>query len=141
MVDGGIAHQTWRCLQNLDEVLKATQRSTRDLVHVGVYIRDLDVERSRRVDQVFQRWSVEHPILCARSVLGVTYLPLEASVCIDAVCTTMQDVFTPPGFSTAPSSDPQPAPPAPAPASAPRSAPPASAPPEQAARPPHPFQV
>merc|ERR1719352_1530585 len=102
MVDGGIAHQTWRCLQNLDEVLKATQRSTRDLVHVGVYIRDLDVERSRRVDSVFQRWSAEHPILCARSVLGVTYLPLDAQVSIDAVCTTTQELFTPPAQMVAP---------------------------------------
>merc|ERR1719230_1660413 len=75
LVEGGLSHQAFRALQNLEEVLSACKRTSRDLVHVGVYIRDLDMERSRSVDQVFQRWSAEHPIVCARSVVGVTWLP------------------------------------------------------------------
>ena len=81
IVDGDITAQTQRIFDNLAAVCEAAGGSLADLARIGIYLTDL--ANFAAVNAVMkQRFSEPYP---ARSTIGVSQLPLNAQVEIDAI--------------------------------------------------------
>ena len=81
LVEGSIADQTRRCLENLSVVAAAAGAQLADAVRVGIYVTDM--ESFREVNEAYGAYFESEPP--ARSTIGVAALPLGAQVEIDAV--------------------------------------------------------
>lgn len=81
LIDGGVADQTARALENVIEVLRAGGRTLGDVVRVGVYLTDMT--SYAEMNRIYQ--SYFRPPYPARTTIGVAALPLGAAVEIDAV--------------------------------------------------------
>ena len=81
LVEGGIAAETERVLQNLSAVLKAAGKSFDDVVRAGVYLTSMsDFAAMNRI--YARHFSQPFP---ARTTIGAAALPLGACVEIDFV--------------------------------------------------------
>ncbi|MEK7403926.1 MAG: RidA family protein [Acidobacteriota bacterium] len=81
MVDGDVAAQTERVLENLKAVLEACGSSLARVVKTTVYLKDLG--DFPRMNEVYARYFLESPP--ARATVEVARLPRDARVEIDAV--------------------------------------------------------
>jgi 2-iminobutanoate/2-iminopropanoate deaminase len=80
LVDGGVADQARKCLENLDAVCRAAGARLQDAARLTVYI--TDISRFGEVNEVYSDF-FEEPFP-ARVTIGVAALPAGASVEIDA---------------------------------------------------------
>lgn len=81
IVEGDVAVQTERVLENLKAVLEACGSSLARVVKTTVYLKDLG--DFARMNEVYGRYFPEDPP--ARATVGVARLPRDARVEIDAV--------------------------------------------------------
>ena len=81
LIDGDVAAQTARCLDNLLRVLEAAGLSEADLVKLNVFLTDMNDFAAMNAVCV-ERLSEPYP---ARSTIGVAALPLGARVEIEAI--------------------------------------------------------
>ncbi|MFT3836536.1 MAG: RidA family protein [Myxococcaceae bacterium] len=81
LVEGDIATQTERVMQNLGAVLKAAGASFDDVVRCGIFL--VDLNDFAKVNEVYGRYFTSAPP--ARSTVQVSALPKGARVEIDAV--------------------------------------------------------
>ena len=81
MVEGDVAAQTERVLENLKAVLEACGSSLARVVKTTVYLKDLG--DFPRMNEVYARYFLESPP--ARATVEVARLPRDARVEIDAV--------------------------------------------------------
>jgi 2-iminobutanoate/2-iminopropanoate deaminase len=81
MVDGDVAAQTERVMQNLEAVLAAAGCSFADVVRTGIFLTDLS--DFAKVNEVYARRFPENPP--ARATVQVAALPRGAKVEIDLV--------------------------------------------------------
>ena len=81
LVEGSVADQTRRCLENLQSVAGAAGASLADAVRMGVYVTDMST--FGQVNEAYAAFFPDDPP--ARSTIGVAALPLGALVEIDAV--------------------------------------------------------
>jgi 2-iminobutanoate/2-iminopropanoate deaminase len=81
LVEGSVADQTRRCLENLQVVCAAAGASLADAVRLGVYVTDMST--FPQVNEAYATFFGEGPP--ARSTIGVASLPLGAKVEIDAI--------------------------------------------------------
>ena len=80
-VQGGVAKETERCLENIKAVLEAAGARMEHCVKLTVYLTDMG--DFKFMNQVYERYfSVNPP---ARSTVQVAKLPKEAKVEIDAI--------------------------------------------------------
>jgi 2-iminobutanoate/2-iminopropanoate deaminase len=81
LIDGDVAAQTERTLQNISTVLEAAGSSLRSVVRTGVYLTNM--ADFAQMNEVYARWfSANRP---ARTTIEVSKLPLAAAVEIDVV--------------------------------------------------------
>lgn len=81
MVDGGVAEQTERALENVSAVLEAGGSSLKDAVKVTVFLNDID--NFGEMNEVYQGFFDDEPP--ARSAVEVGEVPLGAAVEIEAI--------------------------------------------------------
>jgi 2-iminobutanoate/2-iminopropanoate deaminase len=81
LVEGGIAEQTTRVLENLKGVLEAAGSSLSDVVKTSVFMMDLDDFAA--MNEVYAKYFPDQPP--ARSTFQVAQLPAGASVEIEAI--------------------------------------------------------
>lgn len=81
LVEGDIAAQTRRCLENLRAVCAAAGADLADAVRCGIYVTDMG--KFAEVNAAYAEFFAEKPP--ARSTIGVAALPLGAEVEIDAI--------------------------------------------------------
>jgi 2-iminobutanoate/2-iminopropanoate deaminase len=81
LVDGGIAEQSRRCLENLDAVCRAAGTRLSDAVRIGIYLTDISLFGA--LNEVYERYFSEpFPV---RTTVGVASLPKGALVEMDAI--------------------------------------------------------
>ena len=81
MIDGDVAAQTRRCLDNLEAVLAASGARFADVVKTTIYL--VDLEDFAAVNAVYgERFTANPP---ARATLQAARLPRDAKVEIDAI--------------------------------------------------------
>lgn len=81
VVDGGIAEQTARCLENLKAIVEAAGSSLEHAVRVGVFLRDInDFEAMNQVYALY--FSANPP---ARTTIEAARLPRDFRVEIDMI--------------------------------------------------------
>lgn len=81
VVEGGVAAQTERALQNLSAVLEAAGVTFSDVVRVGIYLTDMS--HFAEMNAVHGKYfNAPYP---ARTTIAVAGLPLGAAVEIDAI--------------------------------------------------------
>ena len=81
LVEGSIADQTRRCLDNLAVVAAAAGASLEDAVRMAIYVTDISVFKD--VNEAYGSYFPSDPP--ARTTIGVAALPLGAEVEIDAI--------------------------------------------------------
>jgi 2-iminobutanoate/2-iminopropanoate deaminase len=81
VVEGSVADQARRCLDNLRVVCAAAGAQLTDVVRVGVYVTDMAV--FAEVNEVYAAYFDDDPP--ARTTIAVAGLPLGAQVELDAV--------------------------------------------------------
>lgn len=81
LVEGGIAAQTARCIDNLEAILKAAGLSLADVVKTTVFMTDLS-QFAAMNDAYAKRFVAPHP---ARATVQVVALPKGAGVEIEAI--------------------------------------------------------
>jgi 2-iminobutanoate/2-iminopropanoate deaminase len=81
LVEGGLAEQTTRCLENLAVVCAAAGAELSDAVRCGVYVTDMAT--FAEVNGAYAEFFESDPP--ARSTIGVAALPVGAAVEIDAI--------------------------------------------------------
>lgn len=81
VIRGGIELQTRQVLKNLEEILKAGGSSLESVLKTTVYLRNLD--DFAKMNEVYQQFFRETPP--ARSTVGVSRLPRQVEVEIDAI--------------------------------------------------------
>ena len=81
LVEGDVAAQTERVLQNLSAVLEAAGASLGSVVKTTVFLADMDDFGA--VNEVYARWFGDHAP--ARSTVQVARLPRDARVEIEAI--------------------------------------------------------
>ena len=81
LVEGSVADQTRRCLDNLAVVAAAAGASLDDAVRMGIYV--TDISTFKEVNEAYGSYFASDPP--ARSTIGVAALPLGAAVEIDAI--------------------------------------------------------
>ena len=80
LVDGGIAEQARRCLENLDAVCRAADASLSQAARIGIYLTDMSL--FAELNEVYAGFFSEpFPV---RSTVGVGALPKGALVEMDA---------------------------------------------------------
>jgi 2-iminobutanoate/2-iminopropanoate deaminase len=80
LVDGGIAEQARRCLENLDAVCRAAGARLEDAVRIGIYVTDMAL--FAELNEVYASFFSEpFPV---RTTVGVASLPKGALVEMDA---------------------------------------------------------
>lgn len=84
LVEGGIAGQTERVLENLKAVLEASGCSLARVVKTTVYLKDLG--EFAAMNEVYARYFGENPP--ARATVEVAHLPRDARLEIDAIAET-----------------------------------------------------
>ena len=90
MVTGGVKEQTEQCLKNIKEIIESVDHVMEDVVKVNVFLKDI-----ADVDAVNEAYKTFFPNgTPARTVVGVSALPGDASVQIDAVVSNAEG--TPP---------------------------------------------
>lgn len=84
IVDGDVAAQTERTLENVDAILRAAGRSLADVVKATVFLGDMDDYEA--VNEVYAEYTSEpYP---ARSAVEVVRHPVDIDVEIEVVATT-----------------------------------------------------
>jgi 2-iminobutanoate/2-iminopropanoate deaminase len=81
LVEGDVAAQTRRCLENLQIVAAAGGGALADAVRCGIYVTDMST--FAQVNEAYAEFFADLPP--ARSTIGVAALPLGADVEIDAI--------------------------------------------------------
>lgn len=81
LVEGGIAAQTERVLENLKAVLEASGSSLGQVLKTTVFLKDLN--DFRKMNEVYARYFPEDPP--ARATIEAARLPLDALVEIEAI--------------------------------------------------------
>jgi len=81
LVEGDIAAQTERVLQNLKAVLESAGSSLRQVVKTTVYLKDMN--EFARMNEVYARYFSENPP--ARATVEVARLPRDVRVEIDCI--------------------------------------------------------
>jgi 2-iminobutanoate/2-iminopropanoate deaminase len=80
LVDGGIAEQARRCLENLDAVCRAAGTALENAARIGIYL--IDMAAFPKVNEVYAGFFSEpFPV---RTTVGVAALPKGALVEMDA---------------------------------------------------------
>jgi 2-iminobutanoate/2-iminopropanoate deaminase len=81
LIDGGVAEQAARTLENVKAVLEAAGRSMDDVLRVGIFLADM--KDFAVVNEVYARYfTAPYP---ARTTVAVAALPLGAAVEIEVV--------------------------------------------------------
>ena len=83
MIEGDIAAQTERVLENLKAVLESGGSSLRQVVKTTVYLKDMN--EFARMNEVYGRYFSENPP--ARATVEVARLPRDVRVEIDCIAT------------------------------------------------------
>lgn len=81
LVEGGLAEQTARCLENLSIVCAAAGTELANAVRCGVFVTDMAT--FGEVNEAYAAWFPSDPP--ARTTVGVAALPLGCAVEIDAI--------------------------------------------------------
>ena len=81
VVDGGIAEQTARCLENLRAIVEAAGSSLDRAVRVGVFLKDMNDFEA--VNEVYARYFPANPP--ARTTIEAARLPRDFRVEIDMI--------------------------------------------------------
>ncbi len=81
LVEGGIAEQTERVLENIKAVLEASESSLESVVKTTVYLKDMG--EFQKMNEVYARYFTENPP--ARATVQAARLPRDVSVEIDAI--------------------------------------------------------
>ena len=81
VVDGGIAEQTARCLENVKAILEAAGSSLDRAVRVGVFLKDMNDFEA--MNQVYARYFPANPP--ARTTIEAARLPRDFRVEIDMI--------------------------------------------------------
>lgn len=81
MVDGGVAEQTTRVLENMKAVLKASGSSLSNVLRVGVYLADMGDFQT--MNEIYAKYLGD--VKPARSAIAVKALPAGALVEMDAI--------------------------------------------------------
>jgi len=90
MVDGGVKEQAEQCLKNIREIVESVSHVMEDVVKVNIYIKDIsDIEV---VNDVYTSFFSD--AIPARRVVGVSALPMDALIQIDAIVSNAEG--TPP---------------------------------------------
>lgn len=84
LVEGSVAAQTTKCLENLDAVCHAAETSVQDAARLTIYTTRL--EAFAEINDAYGAWFTTAPP--ARVAIGVKDLPKGASVEIDAIVPT-----------------------------------------------------
>jgi 2-iminobutanoate/2-iminopropanoate deaminase len=80
LIEGGIAEQARRCLENLDAVCRAAGTRLKDAARIGIYLTDMS--QFAEVNEVYATFFTEpFPV---RTTVGVAALPKGALVEMDA---------------------------------------------------------
>lgn len=90
LVSGGIKEQTKQCLEHIKTIVESIDHSLEDVVKVNIFLKDLSQVES--VDEVYQTFFLKGTP--ARRIIGVSELPQEAAIQIDAVVSNAEG--TPP---------------------------------------------
>jgi reactive intermediate/imine deaminase len=80
LVEGGIAEQARRCLENLDAVCRAAGTRLSDAARIGIYLTDMSL--FAEVNEVYAEFFAE--LFPVRTTVGVAALPKGAQVEMDA---------------------------------------------------------
>ena len=81
MVEGGVAEQARQILSNIKAIIECVDHSLADTVKVNIFARDLaDMEA---IDEVYAEFFPG--CVPARRVVGVSELPMDARVMMDAI--------------------------------------------------------
>ena len=81
LVEGSLAEQTTRCLENLSVVCAAGGTAITEAVRCGIYV--TDIATFKEVNEAYAAYFPDAPP--ARTLIGVASLPLGAQVEIDAL--------------------------------------------------------
>ena len=81
VVDGGIAEQTARCLENVKAIVEAAGSSLERAVRVGVFLKDINDFEA--MNQVYARYFSANPP--ARTTIEAARLPRDFRVEIDMI--------------------------------------------------------
>ena len=87
LIQGGIAEQTERVLENLKAVLEASGASLATVVKTTVYLKDM--AEFQAMNEVYGRYFTENTP--ARATVQAAKLPRDVSVEIDAIAITQTD--------------------------------------------------
>ena len=87
LIQGGIAEQTERVLENLKAVLEASGASLATVVKTTVYLKDM--AEFQAMNEVYGRYFTENAP--ARATVQAAKLPRDVSVEIDAIAITQTD--------------------------------------------------
>ena len=90
MVAGGIKEQTEQCLKNIKAIIESVDHSMDDTVKINIQLKDVsDIDV---VDEIYTTFF--NADLPARTVVGVSEIPMNALIQIDAVVSNCEG--TPP---------------------------------------------
>lgn len=90
LVPGGVREQAEQCLKNIKEIVESVGHAMEDVVKVNIFIKDIaDIEAVNEVYRGFFPGGIP-----ARRVVGVSALPMDALVQIDAIVSNAEG--TPP---------------------------------------------
>jgi enamine deaminase RidA (YjgF/YER057c/UK114 family) len=81
MVGGGVKEQARQCLQNIQAILESIDHRMEDVVKINIALRN--IADMRAVDEVYTTFFPDG--VPARRIIGVSALPHNALVQIDAV--------------------------------------------------------
>ena len=81
IVEGGVAEQTERCLENIKAILEAAGSSLDRAVRVGVFLKD--VNEFEKMNEVYARYFPANPP--ARTTIEAARLPRDFRVEIDMI--------------------------------------------------------
>lgn len=90
IVAGGIHEQTKQCLQNIRAIVESVDHALEDVVKLNIFLKDIaDIDA---VNEVYTRFFPD--CTPARRILGVSALPMDARIQIDAIVSNAEG--TPP---------------------------------------------
>lgn len=90
IVAGGVKEQTEQCLKNIREIVDSIGHVMEDVVKVNIFIKDISAIEA--VNEVYKGFFPD--ATPARRVVGVSALPMDALIQIDAIVSNAEG--TPP---------------------------------------------
>ncbi len=83
LLEDGLKNQTIRCLKNIEAILESAGLSRENLVKLTIYV--TDISKFREVNALYEEFFKDVDPKPARATVGVSSLPLNALIEIEAV--------------------------------------------------------